>query len=127
MTEQEVMNSLEFKLTTKILKNEFPFIKGMDLDGDPNQYQNSIYVRIHLDPIEMAEYYDIPLRNWSNIKKSGWSTTYLKIYVEPEYQDILSGVSDEIDELLMQATKSNAVPQGMKLGKVFRVGDYVNI
>jgi hypothetical protein len=127
MTEQEVMNSLEFKLTTKILKNEFPFIKGMDLDGDPNQYQNSIYVSIHLDPIEMSEYYDIPLRNWSNIKKSGWSTTYLKIYVEPEYQDILSGVSDEIDELLMQATKSGAVPQSMKLGKTFRVGDYVNV
>ena len=127
MTEQEVMNSLEFKLTTKILKNEFPFIKGMDLDGDPNQYQNSIYVRILLDPIEMSEYYDIPLRNWSSIKKSGWSTTYLKIFVEPEYQDILSGVSDEIDDLLMQATKSNAVPQGMKLGKVLRVGDYANV
>jgi hypothetical protein len=127
MTEQEVMNSLEFKLTTKILKNEFPFIKGMDLDGDPNQYQNSIYVRILLDPIEMSEYYDIPLRNWSSIKKSGWSTTFLKIFVEPEHQDILSGVSDEIDDLLMQATKSGAVPSTMKLGKAFRVGDYVNI
>jgi hypothetical protein len=127
MTEQEVMNSLEFKLTTKILKNEFPFIKGMDLDGDPNQYQNSIYVRILLDPIEMSEYYDIPLRNWSSIKKSGWSTTFLKIFVEPEHQDILSGVSDEIDDLLMQATKSGAVPQSMKLGKVLRVGDYANV
>jgi hypothetical protein len=127
MTEQEVMNSLEFKLTTKILKNEFPFIKGMDLDGDPNQYQHSIYVRILLDPVEMSEYYDIPLRNWSNLKKSGWNTSYLKIYVEPEYQDILSGVSDEIDELLMQATKSGAVPSNMKLGKVLRVLDYVNV
>jgi hypothetical protein len=125
MTEQEVMNSLEFKLTTKILKNEFPFIKGMDLDGDPNTYKNSIYVRIHLDPIEMSEYYDIPLRKWSSVRKSGWNTTYLKIFVESEYQDVLQGVSDEIDDLLMQATKSGAVPQDMKLGKVLRVLDYV--
>ena len=127
MTEQEVMNSLEFKLTTKILKNEFPFIKGMDLDGDPNTYQNSIYVRIHLDPIEMAEYFDIPLRKWNSVKESGWNTSYLKIYVEPEYQDVLSGVSDQIDDILIQATKSNTVPSNMKLGKILRVLDYVTV
>ena len=53
MTEQDLINSLEFKIIKKTLKLEYPWIKDIIPDGDPDMYKFTIYINVIFDPFEL--------------------------------------------------------------------------
>lgn len=119
LTKEEVVNSYEWKLTEKILKRQFPWIKGIELDeGDVNKY-NLIFVDIIIDPYLLAKEKDWMI-NWYKVRglrnREPMRENFLTIYYDVSY-DETKEVYGEIEDTLHSVKSSKAIPDDLKLPK----------
>lgn len=124
LTKEEVVNSYEWKLTEKILKRQFPWIKGIELDeGDVNKY-NLIFVDIIIDPYLLAKEKDWMI-NWYKVRglrnREPMRENFLTIYYNVSY-DETKELYEEIEDTLYSVKSSKAIPDDLKLPKSRSMG-----
>ena len=131
LTYDDVVNSYEFKLTEKILKREFPWIKRIDIRPEDLEKYKILFLDIYFDPYELAKEKDWKI-NWYKVRelRKGDQTreAYLTIFFNVPYEEQKDLLSD-IEGTLMDVKKSPAVPIDLKLPKDrnFAVGAWISI
>lgn len=113
----ELRNNYEFKLATKMLKREYPFIKDLFMlkPEEINKY-SLIFVDVLVDPQKVQEYFDLPLTSWAKFRlKSGepYEAIYLNLLVGGG--DIALGFNEELKTKLHEIHTSSAIPHELKL------------
>jgi len=125
MTEEEVYNTLEFKLIRKILKKEFKWVKDVRLSGDPNRYNLTVFLELVIDPWEMAE--EEGLHPAIYLKK-GKQESFMSIatfFIETRDNPIIVALTKEIENVPRQVHSTPSLPDEYKLrGKIFDISSY---
>ena len=134
MTYEELLNNYEFKLASKIIKREYPFIKKVIMrePEDINKY-SLIFLDFEVDPKKLMEFYGEDLASYVlwNIKnnKTFWSS-YLTLFMETgnrekygetQFNDLLKSVHTQASipsELKLHPTR------GLRQGTFFMVPPY---
>lgn len=130
LTNEEVLNGLEFRAVSKILKQKYPFVKKVKLaDSDVNSYESLIFLELVLNPYEFAEYFDGELENFV-IKSIGrgeiFQSSYPSVFLKDKAYEELKDFDDELDDLLINIHRSPALPSDVKLpgNKRFAVSSF---
>lgn len=58
--ENKILKGINIAVTS--LKNDFPFIKGWELDDSIDEFKSSIYINLFVDPIEVQKFYNLEKR-----------------------------------------------------------------
>lgn len=116
----DVVNSFEFKLTERILKSEFPWIKRIDVNSaDLEKYENLIFIEIYIDAYELAKEKDWKI-NWYQVDKLrngiSFSENFLSILYKISYETARE-FTEEVKSFLDDVKKSPAIPIDLKLPK----------
>jgi len=127
MTEEEVYNTLEFKLLKKLLKKEFKWIKDIRLSGDPNRYSSTVFLDIIIDPWKMAEEEGLHVAVYIRKGKQETFTSIATFFTETRDNPILATIEKELEDVPRQIHKTAALPEEYKLkGKIFDISKYSN-
>lgn len=130
LTYDDIVNSYEFKLTEKILKREFPWIKRIDIRPEELEKYKIIFLDIYFDPYEFAREKDW-LINWYKVgelhRGESLRESYLTIFFNVSYDESRE-VTSEIEETINAVKESNAIPRDLKLpsSRTFSIGSWVS-
>lgn len=128
LTYDEIVNSYEFKLTEKILKREYPWIKGISINESDLDKYALLFLDITIDPYELAKENDWKIL-WYNVSKirdnESFTSPYLSTIYDVSYEE-QKDISQEIESLMQDVKKSPAVPIDLKLpsDRKFVIGNY---
>ena len=140
VTKEEVENSYEFKLIKKILKREYPWIKDVLLHSDEeiNEYA-LIFTEVLFDPFELQRETGWPFNAFMKFYFGGknfiypnepflYKTSYLTTIYNVD-RDETSDITNGVENIMRQVSKSPAIPSDLKLGKdrTIVVGEWVAI
>jgi hypothetical protein len=136
VTQKEVEDSYEFKLTKKILKREFPWIVDVLVPSDEEiNNWGLIFLPIVLDPFLLQRMEGWPFNYYMSVYFSGYlksdgpysyRTSYLSTIYDVSRQQT-GPIQEEIEKTMKSISKSPAIPQDLKLNKdrIFVVGENV--
>jgi hypothetical protein len=127
MTYEELLNNYEFKVATRVLKQEFPFITKVYMrnPAEINEY-TIIFVDVDVDPDKLFEYYNDgePANYVAGYKrrKEFFQTPYLRI----AFNTLPSKDTDGPNKVIEKISDSTAIPHHLKLPKPrkLRIGSY---
>jgi hypothetical protein len=133
MTFNELKNNYEYKVTVRALKNEFPFIKEVDVKGyggSPddmiNKYETYIFLDLDIDPFVFTQMYNLTIDpivlRYLKRGEPYWSA-YLSSFAK-EGTNATWPIAKNIEELMEGIHKSPAIPKELKLDKTLNVGAY---
>jgi hypothetical protein len=128
MTEQEILNSFQFKLIRKMLRKEFKWIKDLELDGDPNRYDSTIFLQIVMDPFQCAEEEGLTVAMYVH-KNTPMDCGTLSVFFNESYENpLIVNIKDEIKDIVYDGNRNVSIPEDLKLPnkKVFSVGNFRN-
>jgi hypothetical protein len=117
----DLLNNYEFKVASKILKKQFPFIKRIYLKKpeEINKY-SLIFLDFDVDPDLLKEFYDRPLASFVNFYldrgQTFWSP-YLSVLFHDGNNTDPKFNSDQFDSIFDSVHDSQAIPQNLKLPK----------
>lgn len=121
LTTEQVLNTLEFKAVSRILKQKYPFVKKVKLGHeDVNKYQSLIFLTLYVNPYEMAEYFDSELEPFviSALKRGeGFISAYPSMYFQNKLVSDFKDFEDELDDIFKSVHESPALPSEVKLPK----------
>jgi hypothetical protein len=128
MTEQDLINSLEFKIIKKTLKLEYPWIKDIIPDGDPDMYKFTIYINVIFDPFELSKIFNIPPANWvrrflldaGKIEQLCSLSTFFNIKVREQ----ILNIEDEIKRTIKSIHSSRVINQSLKLDREILISGF---
>lgn len=131
LTYDDIVNSYEFKLTEKILKREFPWIKKLDIRPEDLEKYKIIFLDIFIDPYELAKEKDWKI-NWfmvGGLRKGEPSReNFLTLFFNITYEES-KDVIKEIEDILQYVKKSPAIPRDLKLQteRQFAIGSWISM
>lgn len=117
ITKDELYNNYEYKITKKVILNEFPWIKDITFDGENINEYNLIFVTLHMNPFELSDITGWPVYKWAlkEIERGDtFNTSYLSIMMGITYEQA-KPINDEIDETFKSVHKSQAIPPELRL------------
>ena len=117
ITVDQLYNNYEYKITKKVILNEFPWIKDMTFDGENVNEYNLIFVTLHMDPFELSDITGWAVYKWAlkDIEKGEvYDTTYLSTMMNVSYEDA-KPLTNKIDETFKSVHKSAAIPPELRL------------
>jgi hypothetical protein len=128
MTEQDLINSLEFKIIKKTLKLEYPWIKDIIPDGDPDMYKFTIYINVIFDPFELSKIFNIPPANWvrrfllddGKIEHLSCLSTFFNIKIREQ----ILNIKDEIKRTIKSIHSSRVINQSLKLDREILISGF---
>lgn len=127
LTKEQVINTYEWKIVDRIIKQEFPWITNMDVDENHLNDYNAIFVTIGVDPKIFSEMYDVKLSYLGEIgflknKKNSFLMLMFDITYERGKE-----ITDDINKVFNSVHFTKALPEDMKLpnNRMLSVGDYV--
>jgi hypothetical protein len=125
MTEQELNDNYEYKVTKRALLREFPFIKDVFFK-DPNdieRYSSMIFMDLVIDPYVLGHMFGAKMckivDRFLRRGESYWSPYLSSFFTNRE--DI-EEIKEEISKLLIGIHNSTAIPPELKLGKKLDIG-----
>lgn len=131
MTKEELYNNYQFKVSKRIIMNEFPFVKDIVVMDEEyiNRYRYNLYVDLIIDPYLMADMYGLTV--WSAViraHKRGepyWSTA-LSVFIDEEDRiERVSPIIRRIEQIFDSVKNSEALPNELKLyGKSINPSSY---
>ena len=129
LTPQELYDNYEYKVATKALKREFPWIMGTRTDEDKINNYNLIFLDIFFDPFMVAEEFgwNIARWTWTYINEGReYFSPYLSTAFDVSYREA-QDLMDEIEEMMKGIHKSPALPEDLKLpgSRRFAVGSWI--
>ena len=126
MTLDELQNNYEYKLTTRVIKKDFPFI--LDLlpppsDEELNRYPSIIFLKAIINPYILSSLYGFSV--WSLVTKrlqrgETFPATYLSMFLKGgdnasnSYEEV-KPVVDDIETTIYNIHSSRAIPSDLKL------------
>lgn len=122
MTKEEVENSFEFKVVKRVLIQEHPWIKDMEIDGDPNEYRLSLFINLYIDPYELAELTDTEVKRWvksSLISHGVFDCGFLSIIID--HTVTADSITDEIKNTIKSIHNSKILDESLKLEKLLNL------
>lgn len=127
LTYEQIVDSYEFKVVSKLLRKEYPWIKKVEIDRPSLSEYNMIFLEIQVDYELFSEYYDVELRPYPKKlieQGEGYDSPFLNLLFTFDDRDIAAGILENINDLANSVRKSPALPQDLKLPKerVFAVG-----
>jgi len=117
ITKDELYNNYEYKITKKIILNEFPWIKDMTFDGGNINEYNLIFVTLHMNPFELSDLTGWGVYKWAlkDIEEGHtFSTSYLSSMMNITYNEALP-TTEKIDDTFKSVHKSAAIPPELRL------------
>lgn len=115
MTEQEVLQNPEYKMSTNSLKRQYHWIKGFEFDGDINEYRTIIFITLIVDWEEIASTYHWTLQRFVK-PEQGYITPYMGTAFK-EGTEYTSPILDKLNREFELFHESNILPHDMKLPK----------
>lgn len=117
MTEEEVLNNFEIKTILKVLRMEYPFIKGLKLDGGYNDYTHSAFFEVLIDPNELSEFVGMKFRKYM-VGEKGELINFLRSIVgTTEDKERMNELQKEVEKIFEEVHESKTIPYTMKLDK----------
>lgn len=132
LTPQEVRGSYEYKLAKRLIKDEFPFVKDVDVEDDKLNQYGLIFLKLYVDPFELSEYYDTPLY-WGlvyrklNDPSHGFSSPFLSTLLDNPEPRLTVEFEKDVGDILDSIRNSKVIPDHMKLpsDRSLSVGHYI--
>ena len=127
MTEEELYDNYEFKVTKRALMREFPFITNVYVnDEEINKYNRMIFFQVDINPYLLSQLYGLPMSKYVDKKlRSGedyWGP-FISFFLMGGV-DAARPVNRAIDELISNIHRSTAIPQELKLDKELAVSGF---
>lgn len=133
ITREELENNYEYKVVKRMIMKEFPWVIDVipPTDEKINNY-NLIFLDLVIDPFKLQEetewpllYYVIKSTIWGRDNYS-YTSPYLSAIYDITYEEG-NDIHNEIESLMSQVSKSQAVPQDLKIKgeRSFAVGSYL--
>ncbi len=117
MTKEEILSHFETKTIEKILRREFPFVKGLSLDDKYDDYASHHFMDVLIDPNELADYTGFKFRKFM-IEEEGELINYLaSLVTTPQEKEVMGDLQDRIFEVFNSVHNSSAIPHTMKMKK----------
>lgn len=128
ITKDELYNNYEYKVTKRVILNEFPWIKDITYDGGNINEYNLIFVALHMDPFELSDLTGWSVYKWAlkDIEENHiFSTSYLSSMMNITYYEALP-ITEQIDETFKSVHKSQAIPPDLRLpyDRRLSIGDF---
>lgn len=131
VTKEDILNSYEFKIIKRILKEKFPWIINVVLPNksevELNKYQ-SILIRIVMNPYLFAEMNNTNISPFAlyALKTEDYVTFMLSIPFDMSYDDARA-IENNINNVMLAIRKSPVIPDELKLkfkNRIYGVGDF---
>lgn len=129
LTYEDVVNSYEYKVMSRLLKNEYPWIEKFDIDSKSINEYNLIFLNVKIDYKLFMETYDVELKPYPKIvleQGDVYDTPFLNLLFTFDDRDIASGIKFNIEKLANSVKKSPALPKELKLpeSRHFAIGTF---
>ena len=128
ITVDQLYNNYEYKITKKVILNEFPWIKDMTFDGGNVNEYNLIFVTLHMNPFELSDLTGWGVYKWAlkDIEEGHtFATSYLSSMMNITYEQA-KPTTEKIDETFKSVHKSQAIPPELRLpyDRRLSIGDF---
>lgn len=110
MTKEELENSRLFQITERLLKREFPFIKGLKAARDFENYGTVLFLDAVVDLDEFAEIYEFTYPSW---RRDDMHILYLYHFpLNPSFElkERLNNLQKEIEDLVQSVSTNPHIP-----------------
>ena len=129
LTYEDVVNSYEYKVMSRLLKNEYPWIEKFDIDSKSINEYNLIFLNVKIDYKLFMETYDVELKPYPKIvleQGDVYDSPFLNLLFTFDDRDIASGIKFNIEKLANSVKKSPALPKELKLpeSRHFAIGTF---
>ena len=128
MTEEELYDNYEFKVTKRALMREFPFIKNVYVKDSAtiDQYNSFIFLDADINPYELSHMYGLKVdklvEKYLRRGEPYWGP-YLSLFITGGVEDTWP-IKKAIGELIDGIHKSPAIPQELKLDRELEIKSY---
>ncbi len=128
MTKEELENNYTYKVVTRVLKKQFPFITNISVsDEDLSKYKRSIFLNISINPFVLGQMFGVKVANYvTNALERGetYQTIYLSIMFGGSARDEMYELQELIRKVIKNTTESSSIPHEMRVyDKQFSIGD----
>ena len=117
LTGDEIRGLYEYRVAKRLIRDEFPFIKDIDIEETKLNEYNLIFLNIKVEPFEVAEYYDLE-PYWGLIYQTimnpsyRFSSPFLATFVQNPPTRFSMDFDDEVDDILASVHSSNVIQIG---------------
>ena len=130
MTREELENNYTYKVVTRVLKKQFPFITDISVsDEDLSKYKRSIFLNISINPFMIGQMFGVKVANYvTNALERGetYQTIYLSIMFGGSARDEMYELQELIGKVIKNTTESSSIPHEMRVyDKQFSIGDFI--
>lgn len=130
MTQQELEDNYEYKVTKKALLREFPFITKVFIKhpDEVDKYSTMIFFDVEINPYVLAHMFGLTVDKITDkYLRSGqvyWSP-YLGSFIKGGQENV-SEIMKAIRSLMNGIHNSPAIPKELKLNKTLDIGTYIS-
>ena len=121
MTYEELLNNYEFKVTKRILKKEYPWIRDV-VKVEPEEldtYKNLIFLDIIIDEDKLAQMENLKLTNLMRdiLSRDYFRSILLSTFYsgDRDAMDRLKNIKEDMERTMESVHKSPAIPKDLKL------------
>jgi hypothetical protein len=128
LTIDQLYDNYEYKVTKRVILNDFPWIKDMTVDANNINQYNLIFVTLHINPFELSDIIGYPVYKWAlgDIEKGEtFSSSYISSVMNMTYEQA-KPITDQIEDVFTSVHKSKAIPKELRLPEArrFSIGDF---
>lgn len=130
MTKEELENNYTYKVVSRVLKKQFPFITDISVsDEDLSKYKRSIFLNISVNPFVLGQMFGVRVANYV-IRELERGETYQSIYLSIMFggsaRDEMYELQELIRKVIKNTTESSSIPHEMRVyDKQFSIGDFI--
>jgi hypothetical protein len=128
MTKEELENNYTYKVVSRVLKRQFPFITDISVsEEDLSKYKRSIFLNISVNPFMIGQMFGVKVANYvTRALERGetYQTLYLSIMFGGSARDEMHELQDLMGKVIKTTTQSSSIPHEMRVyNKEFNIGD----
>jgi hypothetical protein len=130
MTREELENNYTYKVVTRVLKKQFPFITDISVsEEDLSKYKRSIFLNISVNPFVLGQMFGVKVANYvTRALERGetYQTLYLSIMFGGSARDEMYELQELMSKVIKNTTESSSIPHEMRVyDKQFGIGDFI--
>jgi hypothetical protein len=110
MTKEELEGSRLFQIMERLLKREYPFIKGLQMARDFANYARVLFLVAYVDLDELAEMYEFTFPSWRKDDMSILYLSHFPLKASFELKKRLTDLENEIEALVNSVSTNHHIP-----------------
>jgi hypothetical protein len=129
MTREELENNYTYKVVTRVLKKQFPFITDISVsDEDLSKYKFSIFLQVSINPYILGQMFGVKVRNYVTRtlqEGNNYNVLYLTLLFDRSSSE-MNELQELMDKVIENTSTSSSIPHEMRVvGKGFKIGDFI--